>query len=89
MPPKLFDMIKEGALESEIQFIFDALIHAEEQGVHFINVYQNGETTFLFTEDVQKADQQLHMFRERTSKTAIGFANTGETWEERKQALNR
>jgi hypothetical protein len=54
LPQKLFEMSQHGVSEDDIQFIFDALIHAEENGKRFVNVYQNGETTFLFTNDQSK-----------------------------------
>jgi hypothetical protein len=83
LPQKLFEISQQGVSEEEIQFIFDALIHAEENGKRFVNVYQNGETTFLFTNDQKQADQQLRMWIERTARPAVGFVNNGETWEVR------
>lgn len=83
LPPKLFEMSQQGASDDEIQFIFDALIYAAENGKRFVNVYQNGEATFLFTNDQKQADQQLLMWVERTRRPALGFVNAGETWEVR------
>jgi hypothetical protein len=82
-PPKLFEMSQQGVDDDTIQFIFDALIHAEDSGKRFVNVYQaGGEPGFLFTNDQREADQQFRMFG-RTGKPGIAFIFTGETWEER------
>lgn len=86
MPQKLFDMVQQGVPEDDVQFIFDALIHAEEQGNHFVNVYMNSETTFLFTNDAKQADQQLRKFQDLTGRQIIGFENVEGHWHERKPA---
>jgi hypothetical protein len=83
LPPRLFEMSQQGANEDEIQLIFDALIYAEENGRRFVNVYQNGEATFLFSNDQMQADQQLRMWVERTGRPAIGFVRASDTWEVR------
>ena len=84
MPQKLFDMAQQGVPEDDVQFIFDALIHAEEQGNRFVNVYMNDETAFLFTNDAKHADQQLFRMREDAKRKAIGFENVEGNWQERK-----
>jgi hypothetical protein len=85
MPPKLFEMSEQGVSENEIQYIFDALIHAEDNGDRFVNVYRDGtdEPKFLFTNNQTEADQQLSRWRESVGKPSLGFFNSGETWEER------
>jgi hypothetical protein len=84
MPQRLFEMTEQGVSESDIQFIFDALIHAEEQGNLYVNVYQGvPETTFLFSNDREQADQQLKFFREKVRKPAIGFEEIDGHWHER------
>ncbi|MCW5691610.1 MAG: hypothetical protein KIT48_04535 [Pseudolabrys sp.] len=83
MPQKLFDMVQQGVSEDEVQIIFDALIHAEEQGKVYVNAYQGDETTFLFTNDGKQADQQLSFFREKVRRPAIGFVNFDGDWQER------
>jgi hypothetical protein len=45
-PEQLFEMTKSGVSEETVQHIFDALIHAEENGFRFVNVYQGDEITF-------------------------------------------
>ncbi len=80
LPPKLFEMSRQGVDEDQIQFIFDALIHAEETGRRFVNVYQGEETTFLFTNDEAQANQQLALWTQRFGGNPIGFVNTGDTW---------
>jgi hypothetical protein len=84
LPQKLFDMTEQGVPEADVQFIFDALIHAEEQGNPYVNVYQGDETTFLFTNDGKQADQQLRFWRERVGRPAIGFVYIKGDWQERK-----
>lgn len=86
MPQKLFDMTEKGVPEADVQFIFDALIHAEEQGSQYVNVYQGAEITFLFTNDRTQADQQLRKFRQHISHPSIGFENIDGHWHERKLA---
>jgi len=84
MPQKLFDMVQQGASEEEVQIIFDALMHAEEQEKVYVNAYQGDETTFLFTNDGKQADQQLTIFREKVRRPAIGFVSVDGDWQERK-----
>jgi len=84
MPQKLFDMVQQGVAEDDIQYIFDYLMLAEEQGNRFVNVYMNGETSFLSTNDVKQADQQLRMVAERVGRKTIGFENIDGHWHERK-----
>ena len=86
LPPKLLEMSQRGVSDEKIQFIFDALIHAEETGNRCVNVYPqdgNDEPRFLFTNDLKQADQQLRFFRERVGSGAMGFLSIGDTWEER------
>lgn len=80
LPHKLFEMSEQGVDEDQIQFIFDALVHAEENGTRFVNVYQGDETTFLFTSDEVQADQQLSLWAKRVGGNPIGFVNSGDTW---------
>ena len=77
-------MVQQGVPEDDVQFIFDALIHAEEQGNRFVNVYMNGETAFLFTNDAKQADQQLVKMRDMAQRHVIGFENVEGDWQERK-----
>jgi hypothetical protein len=83
-------MSEQGVGENEIQYIFDALVHAEENGNRFVNVYQDGanEPKFLFTNNQAEADQQLSRWRERVGKPCLGFFNSGDTWEERPAAAS-
>jgi hypothetical protein len=84
LPPKLFEMSQQGGNDEYVQFIFDALICAEENQNCFVNVYEDGsEPKFLFTNDLKRADQQLRFWIERTGKSAMGFVNSGATWVER------
>ena len=39
LPPKLFELSQNGVSEEDIQHIFDALVHAEEERIQFVNVY--------------------------------------------------
>jgi hypothetical protein len=84
LPNKLFEMTQQGVPESAVQHIFDALIHAEENGFRFVNVYQGEETAFRFTNNRKEAHQQLSMWLRRSGLPGIGFVHTGETWDERK-----
>jgi hypothetical protein len=89
LPPKLFEMSQKGVEEATIQFIFDALLHAEENDKRFVNVYQDGgEPSFLFTNSEHEAEQQLRMWG-RARKPALAFVNTGDTWEERASKESR
>ena len=67
LPQKLFEISQQGVSEEEIQFIFDALIHAEENGKRFVNVYQNGETTF-FIHQRSKASRSAASHVDRTHR---------------------
>jgi hypothetical protein len=88
LPSKLFEMSQQGVSEAKIQFIFDALVHAEENGSRFVNVYDDGEEEpkLLFTNDLKQADQQLRFFADRVGCPVIGFVDSGDTWEERDPA---
>jgi len=81
LPPKLLEMTMQGSSEEEIQYIFDALVHAEEQGQMFVNVYQAEEVSFLFTNDRAQADQQCRKWVQHRGDSVLGFHNTGDTWE--------
>ena len=84
LPPKLFELGQNGVSEEDIQHIFDALVHAEEERIQFVNVYfHDAEPSFLFTNDRPKADQQLRAMIDRAKKQAFGFEASGETWQER------
>jgi hypothetical protein len=89
MPQKLFDMVQQGVDEDEVQFIFDYLMLAEEQGSRFVNVYMNGETAFFSTNDAKQADQQIKFFRDKVRKPALGFENVKGDWQERLPNVSR
>jgi hypothetical protein len=84
MPPKLFEMSERGVDWAIIQYIFDAMIEAEQRGVRFLNVYdcESEEPGFLFSNDEQQATDQFNR-SVKAGKRSLAFINSGETWDER------
>ncbi|MGD1038308.1 MAG: hypothetical protein ABR878_14250 [Roseiarcus sp.] len=83
LPPKPFELSRNGIAEDDVQLVYDALTQAEDDRIRFVNAYFfEAVPGFLFTNDRAEADQELRIAA-TTKKPAVGFEDTGETWEVR------
>jgi hypothetical protein len=80
LPDVLFEMSQKGADETEIQFLFDAMMEAETRGCRYLNVYNWREESVHFAKSREEPDDQLKRARQHWGATVVGFENDGETW---------